>query len=227
MNPTLAVIGAGGHARVIADTARETGEWEHIEFYDDTWPQESFSGDWPLVGQLQDLLNTQPRDSLQLIVASGDNQRRHALQSRLEGLGWIMATLIHPDACISSGATLEPGCIVMAGVVINFGVTIGAASIINTRASVDHDCYLGNAVHISPGATLCGKVCIGDRTWVGAGAVVVQNIRMGSDSIIGAGATVLEDIPDDVVAVGCPARQIKSAPCVSRKPANSLRQDSK
>ncbi len=220
MNATLAIIGAGGHARVIADTARETGEWEFIEFYDDTWPQESFSGDWPLVGQLQDLLNGQPRDSLQLIVGSGDNQRRHTLQSRLECSGWTMATVIHPNAWVSRGAVIEPGCVVMAGAVINFGVTIGSASIINTRASIDHDCCLGSAVHISPGAALCGKVIIGDRSWIGAGAVVVQNIQTGSDSIIGAGATVLQDIPDDVVAVGCPARQINQR---SRRTLTAIR----
>lgn len=208
MSATLAIIGAGGHARVIADTARETGWWQRIEFYDDTWPQETSSGDWPLVGQLQDLLNDQPRNSMQLIVGSGDNQRRHTLQSRLECAGWTMATVIHPNAFVSRGAAIAPGSIVMAGVVINFGVTIGSASIINTRASLDHDCRLGSAVHISPGATLCGKVIIGDRSWIGAGAVVVQNIRTGSDSVIGAGATVLQDIPDNVLAVGCPARQI-------------------
>lgn len=209
MSATLGIIGAGGHARVIADTARETGEWESIEFYDDTWPEESLSGDWPLVGQLQDLLNGHARDSLQLIVGSADNQRRHALQSRLECSGWTMATVIHPNACISRGAAIASGCIVMAGAVINFGASIGNASIINTRASVDHDCRLGNAVHISPGAILCGQVIIGDRSWIGAGAVVVQNIQTGADSLIGAGATVLQDIPDAVVAVGCPARQIQ------------------
>lgn len=220
MNATLAIIGAGGHARVIADTARETSEWKLIEFYDDTWPQESFSGDWPLVGQLQDLLNGKPRDSLQLIVGSGDNQRRHTLQSRLECLGWTMATVIHPSACVSRGAAIESGCVVMAGAVINFGVTVGNASIINTRASIDHDCRLGSAVHISPAATLCGKVIIGDRSWIGAGAVVLQNIQTGADSVIGAGATVLQNIPENAVAVGCPARPINQ---ISRRTLTAIR----
>lgn len=208
MSATLAILGAGGHARVIADTARETGRWERIVFYDDTWPQERLSGDWQLVGQLQDLLNAQPQDRLQLIVGSGDNQRRYTLQSRLECMGWTMGTVIHPDACVSQGASIAPGSIVMAGAVINFGVTIGGASIINTRASVDHDSCLGKAVHISPGATICGNATVGDRCWIGAGAVVLQNIQTGSDAVIGAGATVVQDIPDDMVAVGCPARPI-------------------
>lgn len=220
MSATLAIIGAGGHARVIADTARETGQWERIEFYDDTWPQEPSSGDWPLVGRIQDLLNDQPRDSLQLIVGSGDNQRRHTLQSRLENSGWVVATVIHPSAYVSRSVAIGSGCVVMAGVVINFGVTIGSASIINTRASIDHDCCLGHAVHISPGATLCGNVNIGDRSWIGAGAVIVQNIQMGTNSIIGAGATVLRDIPDNVIAVGSPAREINQR---SRETLSAIR----
>ncbi len=50
---------------------------------------------------------------------------------------------------------------------------------------------------------------MGDLTHIGAGATVIQGMTIGSRSIIGAGATVITDIPDQVVAVGTPAKVIK------------------
>jgi acetyltransferase EpsM len=71
---------------------------------------------------------------------------------------------------------------------------------------VDHDCDLGEAVHISPGAHLGGSVNIGEGTHVGIGASVRNNLSVGCWSTIGAGAAVVGPIPDRVVAFGVPCR---------------------
>ena len=75
---------------------------------------------------------------------------------------------------------------------------------------MDHDCVIGRAVHIAPGAHLCGGITVGERTLIGAGATVIPNLRIGSDVVIGAGATVVGDIPDGVTALGTPARIVKN-----------------
>ena len=49
----------------------------------------------------------------------------------------------------------------------------------NTGASVDHDCHLGDAVHIAPGAVLAGEVEVGPLAFVGAGAVVTRDVGDG------------------------------------------------
>ena len=72
---------------------------------------------------------------------------------------------------------------------------IGANSIVNTRAAVDHDCKIGETVHIAPGVTLSGNVRVGDRTHIGTGAVVIQGIFIGEDSLVAAGAVVCRDLP--------------------------------
>ena len=88
----------------------------------------------------------------------------------------------------------------------NVDSRIGIGAIINTDATVDHDCVLGSAVHVSPGAHLAGGVCVGDRSWVGIGSAVRQLARIGSDVMVGAGAAVVADIPDGCVVTGVPAR---------------------
>jgi serine acetyltransferase len=105
---------------------------------------------------------------------------------------------------------LGAGTVVFAGAVVQPESRIGSHAIINTSATVDHNCILEDYVQVAPGANLCGNVCVGTGTFVGANAVVLENLKIGRWSIIGAGAVVIRDLPHQVVAVGCPARNIKS-----------------
>ena len=52
-------------------------------------------------------------------------------------------------------------------------------------------------------------VHIGARTWLGRGVVVLPGVRIGAGTIVGAGSVVARDLPDDVVAVGVPARVVR------------------
>jgi acetyltransferase-like isoleucine patch superfamily enzyme len=57
---------------------------------------------------------------------------------------------------------------------------------------------------------ISGHVNIGEEVSVGTGSKIIQNISIGRNTIIGAGAIVTKDIPENVVAVGMPAKPIKS-----------------
>jgi acetyltransferase-like isoleucine patch superfamily enzyme len=71
---------------------------------------------------------------------------------------------------------------------------------------VDHDCQLGDHVHIAPGAVLSGGVRIGAYSHVGTGASVRQDLCIGSEAIVGVGAAVIADVKDRSIVVGVPAR---------------------
>jgi acetyltransferase-like isoleucine patch superfamily enzyme len=81
--------------------------------------------------------------------------------------------------------------------------------IINTMASVDHDCVLEPFASIAPGAHLGGNVHVGARTFIGMSATIIHSVHIGHDTVIGAGATVVKDIPNHVVAYGSPAKPIR------------------
>jgi maltose O-acetyltransferase len=53
-------------------------------------------------------------------------------------------------------------------------------------------------------------ITIGKNVWVGSGAIVLGGVTIGDDSVIGAGAVVTKDVPARSVAVGNPARVIKT-----------------
>ena len=88
----------------------------------------------------------------------------------------------------------------MAGAVINAEARIDDFSIINTHASVDHDCWGGEGAHARPVFTLAGNVRVGSLAFIGAGATVIPGITIGQDATIGAGASVLRDVPDGASA---------------------------
>ena len=80
--------------------------------------------------------------------------------------------------------------------------------IVNTSASIDHECKIGDYAHISVGSHLAGNVEIGNGTWIGVGAVVSNNIHICENVMVGAGAVVVEDIVESGTYVGVPARKI-------------------
>ena len=77
--------------------------------------------------------------------------------------------------------------------------------IINTCSSVDHDCVIGDFVHIAVGSHLSGTVKVGDATWIGAGATVSNNVSICGRCMIGAGAVVVDDITESGTYMGVPA----------------------
>lgn len=204
---TLAILGASGHGKVVADAAIACGLWHDIVFYDDAWPAKIKNGKSNIVGNSETLLNLAQKPDV--VIAIGNNQVRLAKQNELAAKGFTVATVIHPAATVSSSVMVKPGSVVMAGALINADAMIGPACIINSNAVVEHDCKLAAAVHISPGACLAGGVEVGEASWLGIGATVIQLKRIGKNVMVGAGAAVIDDLPDNVTAVGVPARIVK------------------
>jgi len=203
----LAILGASGHGKVVADTAEACG-WQNVLFFDDAWPTLQTNGPWSVVGTTADLFNRLD-EFAGVIVAIGSNTTRYAKLLELVASDAPLITLVHPHAVVSRHALLEVGSVVFAGAVINAGTVIGRGAIINTGSSVDHDCRLGEAVHVSPGARLAGGVVVGDRSWIGIGATVRQLIRIGSDVTVGASSGVVCDVPGNLIVVGVPARTLR------------------
>ncbi|GMV55092.1 MAG: pilus assembly protein [Betaproteobacteria bacterium] len=200
----LALLGASGHGKVVADMAALVG-WEAVEFFDDAWPRRMRNGPWVVVGDGAALLARLDQFG-GVVVSIGDCMVRWKKQLVLQEAGAQFATVVHPAASVSRHAVLGPGTVVMAGAVVNVDVVVGPAGIINTGATVDHDCRLEAAVHICPGAHLSGNVQVGFGSWVGVGATVKQGVVIGERVMVGAGAVVVGPVADNLTVVGNPAR---------------------
>ena len=204
--PTLAILGASGHGKVVAETAELLGY--QCVFFDDAYPSVKNNEDWPVIGTTDNLLE-QAKNFAAVTVAIGNNAIRLAKIQQLQDAGAKLVTLVHPQAIVSSYANLQPASVVFAGAVINSFAQIGRGCIINTAASIDHDCVIAEGVHISPGAHLAGNVSVGKETWIGIGASVKQGINIAANSTVGAGAVVVKDVVSDLTVVGNPAKPLE------------------
>lgn len=202
---SLLIFGAGGHGKVVAETALQAGNWKQIAFADDRYPSLDANPGCPVVANLNDArrMSSSYPDA---VVAFGDNDERLALSRELTETGFSLPPVIHPRATVAATAVIAGGVVVFANSVIQPYSTIGFAAIVNTAASVDHDCTISEGVHIGPGARLAGGISIGACSWVGIGSSVIQNLRIGHHVTIGAGSCVIDDVEDYSVIMGVPAK---------------------
>lgn len=205
MADPLVVFGAGGHAKVVIEAALAACPNREIVLLDDFHQQSNRSIFGISVSGGRDRLISMR--GAPLVPAIGDNLARAALLEWLRHEGHFLESVVHPSATIANSVTVEPGAFISAGAVVIAEARVGAGAIINTMASVDHDCTIGEAAHIAPGAHLCGNVRIGKRVLVGVGAAIRPGISVCDDAIIGAGAVVVREIAKPGVFVGNPARR--------------------
>lgn len=198
------VFGASGHAKVVIDILEKQDLFAIACIADDDRSRkgETFCG-YTIEGGRDELIATRLRRG---IVAIGDGAARRSVALSLGQRGLRFVTAVHPFTAIGHGVNIGDGTVVMAGAVVNADSILGEHVVINTGATVDHDCRLALFVHVAPGAHLCGAVTVGEGSFICAGATIVPNRTVGARVTVGAGATVLHDVPDDVVATGTPAR---------------------
>lgn len=207
------LFGCGGIAVVAMEVIRAQGL--AIEgFLDDASTLQEYRGH-PVRPASQ--LDDEAFANIKVLLCIGDNRRRAELARRIR---MSPAAVVHPGCTISPSSRIEDGTMIFQGSVVQAETRIGHHVIVNTRACIDHDCIVGNLVHVAPNTTICGGVKIGDGANVGAGSVIIPNLTIGKWSTIGAGTVVLRNVPDHAVVVGNPARIIK----YSEPPPESLPQ---
>tara|TARA_Y100001954_G_C15686427_1_gene540483 strand:+ start:217 stop:849 length:633 start_codon:yes stop_codon:yes gene_type:complete len=199
----LAVVGTGGHAQVVFDTALQTG-WSEIVFFDEK-PQDSCKKtSFNCSGSFNDLIKS--KDQFDgVIVAIGDNEIRLKKTKLLINANAQSINLVHPRSYVANNVIIGKGSVVFAGSVVQPNSRLGIANIINSTASVDHDCEFGDGVHICPGAHIAGNVKIGDECMVGVGSSIINGINLGEKSKIGAGSVVIRNVTKSTTVVGVPA----------------------
>jgi sugar O-acyltransferase (sialic acid O-acetyltransferase NeuD family) len=179
----LLLVGAGGHARVVADTAGCCGH--EIVAY--AAPEQSVWLDGPRVADS----DAKPEDYDGFLLGIG-GVIGEALVARWQiyagylDRGFTAVSLIHPRAVVSEVATIAPGAMVLPGAMLNAGAQIGEAAIVNTGAIVEHDARIGSGAHVAPGAIVLGGAQVGNSAMVGAGSVVLPGTEVVAEALVGA-----------------------------------------
>ena len=204
----IVVYGAGGHGKVVADILCSMGLAEQwIGYLDDSATVGTIIMGKPVLGGFDWLTQNEPKAAVALGI--GSNSARQKVANRCKELGLELFVAIHSTAYVSRFAKIAAGTVVMAKAAVNPEAQIGEGVIVNTAAVIEHDVVLGDYSHVSPNAAFGGAASLGALSHLGVGVSVLPCIRVGARSTVGAGAVVNRDLPDDVVAVGVPARIIR------------------
>lgn len=204
MNKKVVIIGAGGHAKVIADIVIKSQDIL-LGFLDDNVEVgKKIICNYEILGKIEECLQLKEQENIEFVIAIGNNDIRKQISNKYK-LKYY--TAIHPTAQIGLDVKIQEGTQVMANACINSSAKIGKHSIINTGAIIEHDNIIKDYVHISPNVSLGGTVKVGKNTHIGIGATVKNNIEICNNCIIGAGAVVVKNIVEAGSYVGIPARK--------------------
>lgn len=201
MDRDLYIYGAGGHAKVVAATARLLG-----------YQVKGFCEDHSVrIGELFFGAPIVPFEQIphgaNVFIAFGNNSVRYQKITALKEI-FNIPTLIHPSAQISAGSEIGCGCFIAALSNIDPDCRIGDGCILNNLSNISHDSVVGDGTHVAGGVSSAGEVAIGMCCCIGIGSRIIEKISIGDNVIIGAGAVVISNLPSGVTAVGVPAHII-------------------
>ena len=159
----LLIIGAGGHGRVVKESADAMGGYARIDFVDDNSPD--------AIGKIADLeqLRSKYDDAF---VGIGNNHVRNELITKLMDLGYEIPILIHPTAYVSPSSRILIGTIIEPKAIVNANARVGYGCIISVGAIVDHDVTIEECAHVNAGAICKAGAHIPAEERIDAGQIV-------------------------------------------------------
>lgn len=202
-----AIIGAGGHARIVYEILQADHNVEVSAFVDNTprGTDEEIMG-VPVLGP-HSVVPELVEDGLDgFIVAVGDNEIRSDHFEKFLDMGLTPVSAVHSNANVSPSASLGRGVVLQSGTEVTTNATIGDNTIINTGVIVEHEVSIGDHAHIGPGSAVAGRAEIGDQVFVGMGCMIKEYLTLGTNAVVGAGSVVLEDVTSDTMVAGSPAQ---------------------
>jgi len=186
MTPPLMLLGAGGHAKAIAELLAAQGR--PVTHYHALAPCD-WLGDCTFIDNEAEALAWIPgRDFVLGLggVTPEHLRKRLGLLQRFSVAGGKAFSVIHPRAIVSSSATIAPGAIILAGAILQPGARLEEGVILNTGAILEHDSRAGAGSHIAPGSIILGGCSIGTCCMIGAGAVMLPGSSLPDDTRIAA-----------------------------------------
>lgn len=207
----LAIYGAHGLAKEVYIIARKINrvcnKWSEICFIDDVNEMAEVNG--VKVFKFEKLIHEKEKNDVEVVIAVGEPCVRDLLYHRVKDAGLHLVTLIHPGVYVDETTSIGEGVVIAEGVTITANVEIGDNTYIQPHAVIGHDIKVGRHTVIGSNCQIGGGDCIGDRVFMGFLSGTTDHISIGNDSIISAGAIVFRELPEEVIAVGNPARIVK------------------
>lgn len=207
----LGIYGAGGLGREVFELAcvinNNIKQWSEIIFIDDADVIEN-----PRkirIFKFSEIFNEFTIRDIEICIAIGEPAIRKILYDKVVANGLELVTLVHPDVIIPSSTSIGQGTIICKFLSITCDIVIGNNVYIHPNVCIGHDSVIGEHTVVSSYVDVAGDCQIGSSTFLAINVCMRQGISIGDDTIIGMGSVIHRDIPNDVIALGNPARPMK------------------
>lgn len=196
--------------RMINAIKRVSPDFDALGFIDNDIRKHgtSFYG-LPVLGGLDDIPALLSDDVRFVNLITGSTTTRYQVTRDAVARGAALANFIHPSVDLSM-TRWGLGNYIQEGVITQAEVEVGDNTSIHMGSLIGHESRIGNSVFIAHAVSISGSCVIGDGCFIGTNATVLPRTQIGKWSTIGAGAVVTKDVPDYSVAVGNPAKIIRS-----------------
>lgn len=210
----MIVLGAKGFAKEVLEVLWQLQIKENIAFFDDVSKElpDLMYDRHPILRNIEEVkIYMNKVMDKRFVLGVGNCTIREKMYKTFCELGSVPFTMISTRAIVGRySVKIDTGCTIMSGAIITSDVEIGEGCLINLNCTIGHDCKIGRFTELSPGVHVSGRCTIGDKVSIGTGAVLLPDVDIGDNTTIGAGAVVTRSIPSNSIAVGVPAKVIKS-----------------
>ena len=214
----MLILGAKGFAKELLEVCHHINKTDQLVFYDDVSVDIGDSlFNYDILKCPSAATHYFKTIDHRFTLGLGNPLLRYQLTQKFTALGGQLVSVIDTRSTISNfGVSIDMGCNILAGSIISSNVSLGKGCIVYYNSIITHDCSLGDYVEVSPNATILGRSSVGDFCQLGSGSTLLPDVALGENVIIGAGSVVTTDIPDNSVAVGVPAKIIKTIDPIQR-----------
>ena len=186
----IILIGGGGHCKSVIDVIEQEGRFEIAGIVAKPELLGSNVLGYSVIGNDSDLGNLAKRYQYALITVG--QIKSPLLRIKLFDLateaGFILPSIISPNAYVSKYASIGNGVIIMHNALVNVSASIGDNCIVNSKALIEHDCLISKHCHVSTNATINGGVIVQSGCFIGSGTITKESITIGENSFIKAGS---------------------------------------
>jgi sugar O-acyltransferase (sialic acid O-acetyltransferase NeuD family) len=188
----IILIGGGGHCKSVIDVIEREGRFKIAGIVDKPELLGSNVLGYSIIGNDSDLPILAKKYNYALVTTGQIKSPllRIKLFDLAKTAGFILPSIISPNAYVSQHASIGNGVIVMHDALINANTTIGDNCIVNSKALIEHDCQVSEHCHISTNATINGGVVVESGCFIGSGATTKELITIKKNSFIKAGSLV-------------------------------------
>jgi sugar O-acyltransferase (sialic acid O-acetyltransferase NeuD family) len=191
---SLALVGAGGHAReVMAQMDKNLECFVDDEFADtNAKPLSEFDP-----------------NKYKLLIAVGDSKLRMDMYAKLPKSTEFFS-FIHPTANIMSDTVqIGNGTFIGAHSILTCDIAVGNHVLLNRCNQISHDNILEDFVSLMPNVSLSGNVLLQKGVFLGANSSVKENVRIAEKIVVGMQSLVTKNLDETGVYFGVPAKKQK------------------